>query len=135
LHAEHQDALGRRQPKLARLAREGHRAFVQPFLQHRQAADVREALVRGVILEQSALADDLLLFGKNLVHVIAAQAFLFHDDFGEHVFCLAQGQAQRRLQQPFAPGAVQINSHLLELAHLGNDPVEQRGQIFAEGSG
>ena len=69
LHAEQQDALRRRQAERARLVGEGHGALVQPVLEHRQAADAGEVLARRVILQQAALADDLLLLGEHLVDV------------------------------------------------------------------
>ena len=75
-----------------------------------------KVLAGRVIFQQAALADDLLFLGEHLVDVVAAQALVLDDDFGEDIFRLAQGQAQRRLQQPLAPGVVQVDAHLLELA-------------------
>ena len=79
---------------------------------------LRETFVRGVILQQPALADDLLLLGEHLVHVVAAEALVLDDDFGKNIFRFAQRQAEGRLQQPLAAGVVQIDLHLLELLHV-----------------
>ncbi len=38
---------------------------------------------------------------------------------------------ERRLQQPLAARVVQVDLHLLELLHVLDDPVEQRGQFLA----
>ena len=75
--------------------------LLQPVLQHAQAADVAKSFVRRVVFEQAAFADDLLLLGEHFVDVIAAQPLVFHDDFGENIFRLAQRQAERGLQQAF----------------------------------
>ena len=84
-----------------------------------------------VILQQPALADDLLLLGKDLVHVLAAQALVLDDDLGENIFRLAQRQAQRRLQQPLAARVVQINlAPASDLLHVGDDLVEHFAQIL-----
>ena len=93
---------GARQAERARLVGEGHGALVQPVLQHARPPTLREVLARRVILQQAALADDLLLLGKDLVDVVAAQALVLDDDLGEDILRLAQRQAQRRLQQPLA---------------------------------
>ena len=71
-----------------------------------------------VIFQQAALADNLLLFGEHGLHVTAAQTLLLHDELGENIFRLAQGEAQRRLQQPLAPGIVQVDPHVFELLDL-----------------
>ena len=69
LDPEHQDSFGWGQAEGARLVRERYRAFIQPILQYRQAADMGEVLAGRVILEEPTLADDLLLLGKDLVDI------------------------------------------------------------------
>ena len=75
----------------------------------------------------------MLLFGEDLVDIIAAQATVFYDDFREHVFGLAECQPQRRLQQPLATSVLEFDFHLLELAYVLDDFVEQRRQVLARG--
>ncbi len=105
----------------ARLASQSFKTLRPPTL--------RKVFVGGVIFQQTAFADDLLFLGENFVHVVAAQAFGLDDDFGEHVFRFAQGQAQRRLQQTLAAGVIQFNVDLLELFDVRNDSIEQRAQV------
>ena len=60
----------------------------------------------------------------------AAQPLVLDDDFGEHVFRLAQRQAQRRLQQPLAALGVEIDLHLFPVADLGDDFVEHFAEVL-----
>ena len=76
-------------------------ALVQPVLQHRQAADAGKVILGRVILQQPALADDLLFLGEHFIDVIAAQSLLLDDDSGENIFRLAERQAERRLPARF----------------------------------
>ncbi len=92
---------------------------------------MREGFVGGVVLEQAALADDLLLLGEHLVHVVTAQPLILDDDLGEDVLGLAEGQSERRLQQAFASRVIQFNPHLFELLHILDDAVQQGGKILA----
>ena len=92
---------------------------------------MRERFVRRVIIEQPALADNLLLLGKDLIDVVAAQALVLHNDFREHVFRFAERQAQRSLQQPLATRLIEVDLHLFELLHVLDNFVEQRRQVLA----
>ncbi len=96
-----------------------------------QTADVPKAFGRRVILQQSAFANDLLFLRENFVDIIAAQPLVFDDDFGEDIFRLAKGQAQRRLQQPLAARFLKFDLDLLEFLDIGNNLVKQRAQILA----
>src|SRR5207248_1513544 len=82
-NTEHENALGRGQTERARLVRERQRPLLKPLLEDRHSADIGKRFVRRVILQQPAFADDLLLLGKNLVHILAAQPLVFDDDLGE----------------------------------------------------
>ena len=102
LDAQQQNPFGGGQAERTRFVGEGDRALVQPVFQDGESADVREAVVRGVVFQQTVFADDLLFFGENFIYISPAQALGFDDDFCENVFGFAQRQAQGGLQQPFA---------------------------------
>src|SRR5262249_50517555 len=91
LDAQHQNAAGSWQTKSPGFARERQRAFVEPILEHRQTADLREILAGRAIFQKAAFADDLLFFSEDLRHVFSAQPLSFNDDFSEDIFCFTQG--------------------------------------------
>ena len=75
-----------------------------------QAADVGQPLVAGVELEQPALADDLLLLGRDAFDGVAVQPAVGLDDgLGDGVGGLADGQAEAGLHQPLALAAIQVD--------------------------
>ena len=89
----------------------------------------------GVVFQEPALADDLLLLGKHFIDIVAAQSLVLDDDFGEHVFRLAESQAERGLQQAVPARLVQINLDLLKLFDVVNNLVQQSTEIILDGSG
>ena len=133
LHAQQQHSLGERQTEDPRFRREGRGAFNQPVLENGQATHAAEVLGGGVILQQAALADDLLLLGEHLVDVVSAEARVLNDDLGEHILGLAERQTQSRLQQPITTRRVEINDHLLDGAHILQNSIQQRAQVFLGG--
>jgi len=131
LDAEHEDALWRRQTEFAGLGSEGDGAFVEPVFQDGEAADMFEIFAGGVVFEQAAFTNDLLLFGEDFVDVIAGEALFFDDDLGENIFRFAESEAKRGLQEPVAAAIVQFDFDLLELFDVPNDLVEEFAEIFA----
>ena len=83
----------------------------------------------GIILQQPALADDLLFLREHGVHVFAGEAAVLHDDLGEDVLGLGQREAERGLDQPFAAGVVERDLDLLQREQIGDDLVQQRRQV------
>src|SRR6185436_7608805 len=115
----------------SRFLSEGRRPLVEPILQRAKTANIRETLVSRIIFKQAAFADDLLLFGENLVHIVTAEALVLDNDLRKHVFRLAQRQPERCREQAFASALVQIDLHLFVMAEIENDLVEQRSQVLA----
>ena len=75
----------------------------------------------------------MLLLGEHLVDVVSAEARVLNDDLGEHILGLAERQTQGRLQQPITTRRVQIDIHLLDGAHILQNSIQQRAQVFLGG--
>ena len=103
---------------------------VEPILEGR-GRQCGKVFGGGVILEQAALADNLL-FSARLVDIVPAEALVLDDDLGEDILGLA-GQAESGLQEALAAGVVQFDADLLELFDIGDDAVEQPAQVLAGG--
>jgi len=56
-----------------------------------------------------------------------------YDDLGKDIFRLAQRQPEGGLQQTLASGGVQFDLHLLELAHVRDDFIQQLVEIIMRG--
>ena len=133
MHPQQQHSLGKRQTENPRFGREGGRPFDQPVLEDRQTAHIAEILSGGVVRQEAALADDLLLFGEHLIDVLAAEAGVLDDDLGEHILGLAEGQPQGGLQQPIPACRIEVDGHFLDGAHVIEDTIQQRTQVFLGG--
>ena len=66
-----------------------------PVFEQVQAADVAEAFGGGVIFQEAGLADDLLFFGEDHVHI---KRVLLDQRLGEDVLGLGRREAQGGLQ-------------------------------------
>ena len=93
------ECLWARQAELAGFFGEGDGALVHPVFEQIQAADIREGFRGGVVFQEAGLADDLLFFRKNDVHI---KRVLLDQGLGEDVFRLGGGQAQGGLQDALA---------------------------------
>ncbi len=117
------------------LGGEGDGAFGEPVLEDGHAADVGEGLLGLVVLEQAALADDLLFLGEHLGDVVAAEAAVLDDDLGEDVFGFAHGEAEGGLEQAFTADGVQFDLDLFQLLDVLDDEVELVAEVVLGGEG
>src|SRR5216683_2222139 len=125
--ADHENALGARQPELARLLAERGLALLQPGLQLIEAADVVHLLLRAEELEHAALADDALLLAEDHVDVEGPG---LHQRLGEDVLRLVGGEPQRRLDHvlPLLPAGGRLVGHHAEDAVEDGPDLGQLGQ-------
>src|SRR5258708_25180812 len=50
------------------------------LLQHGQATDAGKVFIGGIVLQQAAFPDDLLLFGKDFINMFTAQPLVLDDN-------------------------------------------------------
>jgi hypothetical protein len=85
LDTEQEDSFRRGQAEVPGFGGKGRDTFAEPVFEHVESANAVEIDLGGIVFQEPAFPDDLLLFREHLVNVIGAEALFFDDDLGQDV--------------------------------------------------
>ena len=109
LHAQQQDPSGAGRPNCAARSLNAGAPLLEPVLEVLQPGDVGELLLALVVLQQAALADDLLLLAEDDADVVGVELAVDDEGLGEDVLRLLERQPARGVDQPLAALGVEVD--------------------------